>query len=140
MLNIDNVIPALTGFAGICITNLFGEWTYLFNVILILMFVDIISGALTGFAGGSTKSETGYINSNSFFKGIAKKIVMWCLIIVAYQVDRTLGINIVKSGVSYWLIASEGLSILENVGNLGINVPMLARFFEQIKDKSESEE
>lgn len=140
MFNTNNIISALSGFLGICITNLIGEWSHLLNVIFILMCVDIITGTLIAFLGSSSKSETGYVNSNNFFKGLAKKMIMWTLIVVGYQVDRVLGVNIAKSGICYWLIASEGLSILENVGNIGIKVPMLDKFFEQIQSKSESED
>lgn len=129
------IIPVLSGLMGTILSQFLGVWSELLTVVLILMCIDIITGVLISFLGESTKSTTGYINSNTFFRGIAKKILMWFLLIIAHQADRTLNINIVRLAVTYWLIASEGLSIIENIGNIGIDIPVLTNVFEQIKEK-----
>lgn len=121
-------------------TAVIGDWSETLTVLLIMQCADILTGLLISFIGKSEKSNTGYVSSKSFFTGIIKKCLQWALICIGFQADVVLNIDITKNAVSYWLIASEGLSIIENVGNTGINIPILAKVFEKIKGKGDANE
>lgn len=138
MENLKAIISFIVSVSGGILSQFFGVWNELLDVVIIMMFIDIITGTIVAFMGLSSKSEKGYVNSKSFFKGVCKKVLMWCLIIIAHQADRVLHVDVVMVSVSYWMIASEGLSVIENIGNIGIDIPILTQFFEQIKSKGDN--
>lgn len=99
-----------------------GDMKFLYFLI-ILMCVDII----TGFAK-AIKNEN--LWSKRSFRGIAKKTLIFCIIILANVIDMILNLNgaLITLTVLYY-IANEGVSIVENCAEMGILVP------EQIREK-----
>lgn len=91
--------------------------------LMILMLVDIV----TGFAKAFKNKD---LWSKKSLKGTAKKMLIFCIIILANVVDMILNLNgaLVTMTVLYY-IAHEGLSIVENCAEMDVLVP------EQIKDK-----
>ncbi|MEV2910958.1 phage holin family protein [Paenibacillus larvae] len=73
-------------FAVICgsLSGLYGNWNILFQVLLIFVIVDYITGILASGIQGKLRSSIG-------FKGISKKIFMFLLIAVSHQTDKVLG-------------------------------------------------
>lgn len=117
---------AIGGLLGI----LFGTWTPLLTALLAVQIMDIATGILVG-----RKRKT--ISSGTFHDGIKKKVGMWILVILANIVDTTLisGVPVFKSGVSLFLTGGEGLSLLENLGKLGVPIPeFIAKFLVQLRD------
>ena len=91
--------------------------------LMILMIVDIV----TGFAK-AVKNEN--LWSKRSFRGITKKTLIFCIIILANIIDMILNLNgaLITLTVLYY-IANEGVSIVENCAEMGILVP------EEIKNK-----
>lgn len=91
--------------------------------LMILMIVDIV----TGFAK-AIKNEN--LWSKKSLRGTAKKMLIFCIIILANVIDMILNLNsaLVTMTVLYY-IAHEGLSIVENCAEMGILVP------EEIRNK-----
>ena len=91
--------------------------------LMILMIVDIV----TGFAK-AIKNEN--LWSKRSFRGIAKKTLIFSIIILANIIDMILNLNgaLITLTVLYY-IANEGVSIVENCAEMGILVP------EEIKNK-----
>lgn len=91
--------------------------------LMILMIVDIV----TGFAK-AVKNED--LWSKRSFRGIAKKTLIFSIIILANIIDMILNLNsaLITLTVLYY-IANEGVSIVENCAEMGILVP------EEIKNK-----
>ena len=68
-------------------------------------------------------------------RGIAKKVCMWLLVVVGAIVDelikyatQTMGFNIqipfiVATLVAVWIVVNEIISILENIVDIGIELP-----------------
>ena len=98
---------------------------YLLYAVLIFMGIDIITGWAKALKNGnlwSTKSVY----------GTGRKLLALFVVIIANIIDNILGLNgIVIIAIMYYYIATEGLSILENLAEM--NVP----FPEQVKDKLE---
>ena len=99
----------------------------------IFVVVDYVTGVLVAITRHKLSSEIG-------FKGIAKKIAIFCLVAVASLIDA----NIIKEGnairmsVIFFYISNEGISILENVSSLGLPVPnKLKAVLEQLKEEEE---
>lgn len=81
------------------------------------MILDYLTGIIKAFKNKKLSSETG-------FYGILKKITILVVIMVAVQVDTALQLNDVMRYLAIgFYIANEGLSILENAGEIGIPLP-----------------
>lgn len=90
------------------------------------MILDYVTGVIKAFKNKKLSSETG-------FYGILKKITILVVIMVAVQVDTALQLNDVMRYLAIgFYIANEGLSILENAGEIGIPLP------EKLKESLES--
>lgn len=114
---------------------------------LILVICNIID-YVTGLIAGPRRGET--INSYKSFKGIAKKVCMWLLVVVGALVDqlvlyagKTVGIALpftflVACIVAIWLVCNEIISILENIVDIGVELPpFLAPLVKNIKKQVE---
>ena len=70
------------------------------------------------------------LNSKRSLRGIIKKVSMLIAVIVAVQVDVLIGNggNDMRNGMIFLLCATEGISVTENLGLLGVPVPK--KFYE----------
>ena len=97
----------------------------------IFVVVDYVTGVLVAITRHKLSSEIG-------FKGIAKKIAIFCLVAVALLIDANIikeG-NVIRMSVIFFYISNEGISILENVSSLGLPVPnKLKAVLEQLKEE-----
>ena len=58
--------------------------------------------------------------------------------IVANRLDALAGTDVIRNGCIIILIANEGLSIIENLGTMGVPVPkILINFIEALKNKDD---
>ena len=63
------------------------------------------------------------------------------MVMVAYRLDMTLGTEYIKTGVIIAFIANEAISIIENLGIMGVPMPaVLKKAIEVLQEKTESEE
>lgn len=89
-------------------------------IIALLVFValDYITGLLVGISKKQLSSQVG-------FKGICKKVCIFILVGVGHILDvYVIGAgSVLRSAVTAFYIANEGISILENCGNLGLPIP-----------------
>ncbi|HWT73918.1 MAG TPA: phage holin family protein [Mobilitalea sp.] len=121
--------------------------------VLALVICNLIDYA-TGLVASKYRNET--INSYKSFRGIFKKICMWLLIIVGALLDMLLtntGFNIgivlpfdflISVIVAVWLICNEIISILENVVDIGVELPpflapLVKNIKKQVEDKASLE-
>ena len=87
----------------------------------------------TGLMAAPHRGETR--NSYKGIQGIAKKVCMWLLVVVAAMVDVALqyaagivGLKMPFSGtiaavVALWIVFNELISILENIRDIGVRLP-----------------
>lgn len=106
------------GAIGGAITFLFGGADIALYVLLAFLVIDYITGVINAILKKKLSSEVGG-------HGIAKKIMILVVLIVAALLDRLLGNEawMFRTIVCYFYIANEGISILENAGEIGIPVP-----------------
>ena len=129
---------------GGMIVGMFGGWTPGSTVLVILMTVDYITGIICALTGHSTKTESGHFWSQVAFMGLMKKFVIILVILVAAQLDKALGGNegavLFRSAAEFFYIASEGLSIVENAGLMGVPVPKgIQQALEVLREKNDGE-
>lgn len=85
--------------------------------LLIVMTLDYITGILSAFYNKELSSKVG-------FKGLLKKFFYLIIIALSVRIDLLLGENdLIRTFVIYYFVANDGLSILENAGELGIKLP-----------------
>jgi toxin secretion/phage lysis holin len=102
---------------GAIVGYLFGGWSVLLQILLTFVVIDYITGLLASGVEGKLKSKVG-------FKGIAKKIMIFCLVAVGHLVDKAVGEgHVVSDTIVFFYLGNEGLSILENAGRTGLPVP-----------------
>lgn len=95
---------------------LFGEVKFL-DFLAILMLVDIITGVLKAIKEKRLRSR------NALF-GYARKIGVFGIIILANVIDQILSLNgAIALFTVIWYIGNEGLSIVENLSQIGVKVP-----------------
>lgn len=95
---------------------LFGGVKFL-DLLVILMFVDVVTGILKAIKEKRLRSRTALY-------GYARKIGVFAVIIVANIIDIILALNgAVAVATVLFYIANEGLSILENLTQIGVKVP-----------------
>lgn len=126
-------------FIGGILGKLFGGFDMLFYALLILSIVDFISGLIVALVfKNSTKTETGAAQSQVGFKGLAKKVFIYLLIVVAVQVDLVMNAGgAVRSASILGFMANEVLSIIENAGLMGIELPeVIVNAVDILKKKS----
>lgn len=111
---------------------LFGDVKFL-HLLLLLMALDITTGVFK-----AVKNQNLWSRKSLF--GYARKILVLVVIILANVVDQILDL---QGAVAYatvlFYIANEGLSILENVAQLGVLVPAnLAKKLKSIDNGDET--
>lgn len=134
-------VLGMVGAAGSVVANLLGGWTEDLTTLLIFMGVDYLMGLLIAAVWKkSGKSESGTLNSFSAWRGLCRKGVSLAVILVAYRLDITLGVNYIRTAVIIAFIANESISIIENLGIMGIPLPdVVKKAIDVLKNKAEQE-
>ena len=109
---------------GAAIASLFGGWTGAMTTLVILMFIDYVTGIIVaGVFHNSPKCSGGALSSAVGFKGICRKFVILLVVVVACRVDLLLETNIIRDATCIGFCANELVSITENAGLMGIPLP-----------------
>ena len=109
---------------GAAIASLLGGWTGAMTTLVILMFIDYVTGIIVaGVFHNSPKSSGGALSSAVGFKGICRKFVILLIVVVACRVDLLLDTNIIRDATCIGFCANELVSITENAGLMGIPLP-----------------
>ena len=109
---------------GAAIASLLGGWTGAMTTLVILMFIDYVTGIIVaGVFHNSPKCSGGALSSAVGFKGICRKFVILLIVVVACRVDLLLETNIIRDATCIGFCANELVSITENAGLMGIPLP-----------------
>lgn len=137
------VISALMSWLGILAVPVF--------LLVLCNVIDYATGLL------AAKYRTQEISSYRGMRGIIKKVCMWLLIGIGAIIDTMLnyaveyiGIGItlpfiVATVVAVWLLVNEIISILENMLDIGVDMPpfllpLVQNIKKQVEDKVKAEE
>ena len=109
---------------GAAVASLFGGWTGAMTTLVILMFIDYVTGIIVaGVFHNSPKCSGGALSSAVGFKGICRKFVILLIVVVACRVDLLLETNIIRDATCIGFCVNELVSITENAGLMGIPLP-----------------
>jgi len=120
---------------GTGLTWLLGEWNTALVVLICFIVLDYTTGLLKGWYNKELSSDVG-------LRGIARKALIFVVLIVAVLLDRLLntGTWVFRTLVCYFYIANEGISLLENCAALGLPIPdKIKEALVQLKDGDRGE-
>jgi len=138
------VKAVMTGIFSV-LSSLFGALT----IPVLLMVACNIIDYVTGLFAAKYRNEN--VNSYKGLRGITKKVCMWLLVVVGFIVDQLLayasGVIGVQNPFTYlvacivalWIICNEIISILENIADIGVQMPgFLLPLVKNIKNQVEA--
>jgi len=136
-----NVFISMIGALGAFATQYLGGWDANIGALCLFMISDYTTGLLVaGVFHNSTKTETGALESRAGFKGLCRKGIILVMVIVATQLDIILGTNMIRNGVIIAFICNELISLIENVGLMGVPVPKVILYaIDVLKKESEGD-
>ena len=87
-----------------------------------------------------SKTENGALESRAGWKGLCRKGVSLLVVLVACRLDLITGTNFIRDAVVIAFVANETISIVENAGLMGINIPpAITAAIEVLKKKSDTD-
>lgn len=128
------IFKIIAAFFGCVFTYLFGCVDQLIIALITFVLIDFITGVLCAIYNKNLSSSTAWL-------GIAKKVGTFLIVAIAVIIDKNVGMDgALRTLVIWFYIATEGISIIENWGKLGLPLPKkLLVILEQLKSKSEEE-
>lgn len=117
-------------------TSLFGfvgGWDTILQALVVLMAIDYITGIM---AGGSKRS----LASTLMFRGLMKKALIILVIVLSVVADNLHGngAGFFRELVIYFYIGMEMMSIIENLGTLGVPLPKaLTQYLKKFQGEQE---
>ena len=135
MNNYINYIKGVVISVGTGLTWFLGTWDMALKVLVCFMVLDYITGVLRAYVNKEVSSAIG-------LKGIARKTVIFIVLIVAVLLDRLLNTGnwVFRTLICYFYIANEGISLLENCAGLGLPIPdKLKEALSQLKEGEKKE-
>ncbi len=146
--NTNMAVKTVKGFftaIGAVLNSLLGVLYIPVLLVVICNIIDYITGIMA-----SPNRTDGKISSYKSMKGITKKVTMWLLIVVGAIIDQlilyaseTFGFSfpfkfLIACIVAVWIICNELISILENMIDIGVNIPpFLMPLVKNIKSQTE---
>ena len=125
-MKVKYLIELIISSIGTMIINIIGKPTDELMILLLLMIIDLITGTLVSAVWHkSSKTKSGKLSSRVMFKGIVKKLLTLVIVVIAYQLDILLNIDMIRYIVIISLIIEEVLSIIETIALTGIQVPTI---------------
>lgn len=135
------------GAVGSAIAGFFGGWDAALVTLVIFMLIDYFTGLIcAGIFHASPKTKDGTLESKAGLKGLFRKGGMLLVVLVACRLDLMLGYHFIRDAVVIALCANEAISIIENLGLMGVPIPQpiinaieVLRNHADSKDKSSSD-
>lgn len=142
VIHIKNVVLAALAATGAVVAEHLGGWDVALQVLVGFMAADYLTGLIVaGVFKRSAKSESGALESRAGFKGLVRKGGVLLLVYLAVLLDKATGAEYIRTAVCFFFIANEGLSILENLGLMGVPYPtFLKNMLQALREKNDGAE
>ena len=100
------------------------------QILVAVVTIDYITGLGAAFVGKRLDSSIGS-------RGIVKKVSFFVLVALAHLIDKGTGMSapVLQTATIWYLIGNEGISITENLGEIGVPIPeALTKALKRLKD------
>ena len=128
-------IITIAGAVGSFVSYIIGGWDSAMTTLAICMAIDYLTGfAVAAVFKKSPKSENGALESRAGFKGLCRKCTVLLMVLIAHRLDIALGVGFIKDGVVTAYVLNDCVSIIENVGLMGLPMPpVITRAIDMLK-------
>ncbi len=117
----EQIIKGAAAAAGAVVGFLFGGMSEMTILLLVLVIVDWATGWAAAWTRGELKSRVGYF-------GIVRKVAIFAVVAIAHLIDGVLGdLHMFRDAVVFFYLANELLSVVENLGKMGVPMPPIIR-------------
>ncbi|GIP54437.1 phage holin family protein [Paenibacillus vini] len=119
--HINHIITNTASIFGAVLGYAVGGFSILLQVLLVFVAADWVTGWVAAWMNGELRSRIGH-------EGIIRKVTIFILVSIAHLIDGILGEgHYIRDAVIFFYLATELLSIIENVGRMGIPMPGVLR-------------
>ena len=119
----DGICLAL-GTVGAFVSAFFGGWDAAMTTLMIFMIIDYATGMIVAAVfHRSEKTASGTLESRAGWKGLCRKGASLLVVLIACRLDLLMGTSFIRDTVVIGFIANETISIVENVGLMGVPIP-----------------
>lgn len=138
-VQIKNLVLAALAAAGTIIANAVGGFDQPMKLLAALMVGDFLTGIAVALVWKkSPKTATGAASSAIGFKGLLKKGAIVLVVWIAVELDKALGSDYVRLMVILFFAGNEGMSLVENLGLMGVPFPdAVDRMFEELRKEGD---
>lgn len=136
MKDVANMMQYVFAAMGGALGAVMGGYDGFLYALIVFVVMDYVTGVMVGILNKELSSRIG-------FRGIFKKVVIFCLVAVAHIIDTHVIGNgsVLRTAVIFFYLSNEGISILENATVIGLPVPgKLKEILEQIREGKEDED
>ena len=95
------------------------------QALLMVQAADVLTGVLCALTGKSPKSESGRVSSRALSAGVVKKGLEWLAVCICIHVGGALEMNGIGGAAMTYMIATELVSLMENLETFGLDIPIL---------------
>lgn len=125
---IKNGVLTVAAAVGAFVAHALGGWDASMQVLVALMVADYVTGILVAAVWHkSAKSESGALDSKAGFKGLLKKAMILLVVWLGVLLDDAMGTNYIRMMAVLFFVGNEGISLLENLGLMGVPYPEFLR-------------
>lgn len=130
-------ILTVAGAVGAVVASLLGGWDAGIQSLCLFMLVDYLTGLLVaGLFLNSPKTARGALNSRTAWQGLLRKGASLGVVMIACRLDLMLATNMIRDGTVIAYSLNELLSIVENLGLMGVPLPrQVVRAIEVLKEQ-----
>lgn len=134
--------PSVIGWAGAACGMATAWWTglpALAQALLIVQTADILTGILCALTGRSRKTPSGRVSSTALTMGVCKKGLEWLVVGICVNVSAALEMQGIGGAAMTYMIATELVSLLENLSIFGLDIPILRAILDVAQGHREGE-
>lgn len=131
-----NTIKIIFGGIITAVSGFLGGMDGIMYALIAFISIDYITGVAVAIKQKKLSSEVG-------FWGLVRKVCILVLVGVAHFIDlNVMGTgDIFRTAIALYYIGNEGVSLLENIGNLGVKLPKkLIDVLVQIRDSNSGDD
>ncbi len=130
---VEAVRPGVFNWIGAAVGAVIAWYTglpALAQALLIVQGADILTGLLCALTGKSDKSASGRVSSGALVMGLVKKGLEWLVVLICVVVGHALGVESVSGAAMTYMMATELVSLIENLSLFGLDVPLLQKLLD----------
>lgn len=120
---------------GTVATYLWGGWDAILVALVAFVALDYVTGVAAAWVGHRLSSEASA-------KGILRKVLVFAVVAVAHILDGVAGFEqpMLRTLVIWFYLATEGISILENLAEAGLPIPEpLRQAMERLRGRADEQ-